>query len=126
MTGMKKFMERRTHRRFKVQEEAYAALNNGSLKIGQIQNISKGGLAFRYLANEKQSEGSYKAYIFKTDNDFFIENLLFNTISDVHIDLEIPSGTVSKRQCRGQFGELTQSQMLQLDYFIKDYTVSEA
>ena len=57
-SGMTKFSERRAHRRFKVQKGAYAALRNGSLKIGQIQNISKCGLAFRYLANGKQAEGS--------------------------------------------------------------------
>lgn len=123
---MKKFSERRTYRRFKAQEGAFATLNNGSLKIGQIQNISKDGLAFKYFANGKQAEGSFKSYIFLTYNDFFLQNLPFKIISDVHIDFKIPSSTLSKRQCGGQFGELTHSQMFQLDSFIKDYTMSEA
>ncbi len=126
MADMENIMERRKHLRFKVQEGAYTAINNGSLMIGQIQNLSKGGLAFRYLDHGKQAEGSYKAYIFITDNDFFLQNLLFNTITDVHIDFEYHFSTISKRQCGGQFSELTQSQMFQLDHFIEDYTTNGA
>ncbi len=126
MTDMKKIVERRKHRRFQVQGGAYAALYNGSLKIGQIQNISKGGFAFRYIGNGEQAEGSYKVDIFAINNDIFLKDLPFKTISDVYIDFEIPFSTTTLWQCGGQFGEITQSQMFQLDYFIKDYTTSEA
>ncbi len=128
MTDMKKNVEKRKHRRFQVQEGVYAALYlyNGSLKIGQIQNICKDGFAFRYVGNGEQAEGSYKVDIFARNNVFYLKNLPFKIISDVYIDFEIPFSTTSLRQCGGQFGEITQSQMFQLDYFIKDYTISEA
>lgn len=126
MTDMKEIMERRNHPRFQVQEGAYAALNNGSSQIGQIQNISNGGLALRYVAIGEQAEGSYTVDIFVTNNDFFLTNIPFEIISDVYIDFEIPFSTTSLKQCGGQFGELTQSQRVQLDYFIKGYTLSEA
>ncbi len=128
MTDMKKIVEKRKHRRFQVLEGAYAALylDNGSLMIGQIQNISKGGFAFRYVGNGEQAEGSYKVDIFASNNDFYLKNLPFETISDVYIDFETPFSTTSSRQCGGQFGEITQSQMFQLDYFIKYYAISEA
>ncbi len=126
MTNMKEIMERRKHSRLQTQERVYAALNNGSIQIGQIQNISKGGLAFRYVANREQVEGSYKVDIFATDNAFYLKNIPFKSISDVYIDFEIPFSTTSLRQCGGQFVELTRIQVSQLDYFIESYTISKA
>ena len=126
MTDMKKIVERRKHRRFQVQEGAYAALFNGSLMIGQIQNISKDGFALRYISYGEQAEGSSEVDIFASKDDFYLKNLPFKTISDVYIDFETPFSTTSSRQCGGQFSEITQSQMFQLEYFIKYYTISEA
>ena len=120
-----KLTERRKHRRFRLRKGAYAAINNGSLKIGQIQNISKSGLAFRYVANGEQTEESYKVDIFVADNDFYLTNIPFKTTSDVFIDFEIPFSTISLKQCGGQFGELTKRQMSQIGYFIESYTISE-
>jgi hypothetical protein len=126
MTDMKKIVERRKHRRFQVQDGAYAALYNGSLKIGQIQNISKDGFALRYISYGEQAEGSSEVDIFASNNDFYLKNLPFKTISDVYIDFENPFSTTTLWQCGGQFGEITQSQMFQVYYFIQDYTISEA
>ena len=125
MTDMKEITERRNYPRFQVQEGAYAALNNGSSQIGQIQNISNGGLAVRYVSTGDQAKGSYKVDIFVTNNDFSLTNMPFKIISDVNIDFEIFFSTTSLRQCGGQFGELTQSQRIRLDDFIKGYTLSE-
>ena len=125
MTDTREFMERRNHPRFKVQEGAYAVLNNGYFKIGQIQNISKGGLALKYVAIGEKAEGSCQVDIFVKNNDFFLTHIPFKTITDVYADVEIPFSTTSLRQCGGQFGELTQSQKVQLDYFIQSYTLSE-
>jgi hypothetical protein len=125
VTDLKGFVDRRKHPRFPVQNEAYAVINNGSSKIGQIQNISKGGFSLRYLDNGEPVEGSYRVDIFTTDNDFYLQNLPFNTISDVFIDFEIPFSITRLRQCAGQFGELTQNLISQLDYFIKNYTAAE-
>ena len=122
MTDMKKIVERRKHCRFQAQEGAYTTLYNGSLKIGLIQNISKGGFAFRYVGNGEQAEGSYKVDIFSSNNDFYLKNLPFKTISDFYIEFEIPFSTTSLRQCGGQFDNLTQTHKSQLDYFIKSYT----
>ena len=126
---MKEIMERRRYHRFQVQEGVYVALNDGSFKIGQIQNISKGGLAFTYVANEKNAEGSFTVDIFAVEYVFNLKNIPFKTTSDFYQDVEIPFSTTSLRQlrqCGGQFDELTQIQMSQLDYFINDKTISEA
>ena len=124
--NLKEFMDRRKLPRFIAQNGAYAAINNDSLKVGQIQNISKGGLALRYLDNGKQTEGPHKVDIFVSDNDFYLKNLPVKIISDVYIDSKIPFSTTSIRQCSGQFAELTPSQLFQLDHFLKFYTLDKA
>ena len=117
--------ERKTHRRFKVRKGVYAALNDGSYKLGQIQDISQGGFAFKYIADDKKTGGSFTVDIFANDHIFFLKNIPFRAISDIHEDYEIPFGSTSFRQCGGQFSELTPSQMSQLDYFIENYTTPE-
>jgi hypothetical protein len=120
------FMERRIHPRFRVQKGAYAAINDGFYKIGQIQNISKSGLAFKYMERGEKVEGTYRVDIFSSDNDFFLKNIPFRTISDFFEETENPFITVSIRQCGGKFGELTPGQRSQINYFIENYTLAKA
>ena len=43
--------EKRKHRRFQVQDNAFVELDGKPITIGQLIDISRGGLAFRYAAN---------------------------------------------------------------------------
>jgi len=45
MTDMKEIVERRKHKRFKVQNRVYVTLKDNYYKLGQLINISKGGMA---------------------------------------------------------------------------------
>ena len=83
-------MERRMHPRFRVQEKAYAVINDGFYKIGQIQNISKSGLAFKYMEKGEKVEGTYRVDIIVSDSDFFLRNITFRTISYIFEDTENP------------------------------------
>ena len=49
--------ERRSNERFPVKQGVYALLKNGASKLGQIKNISKGGLAFMYINGGEQMHG---------------------------------------------------------------------
>ena len=46
LTDMKEIMERRKHKRFMFQTGVYVALKDIYYKLGQLINISKGGIAF--------------------------------------------------------------------------------
>ena len=54
MTDTKEHVERRQMKRFKVAEGAFAALMNHGSKLGQIKDISKTGLSFRYIDSEEE------------------------------------------------------------------------
>ena len=125
MTPPKKIVERRAHKRFLVREGAYALLRNNSSKLGQIKNISKGGLAFSYIANGEQMNESFKVDIFINKIGFCLKDVPSKIISDFHIGNRLPFSTFSIRQAGIQFNELNHSQLLQLDNFMRDYTTGE-
>ncbi len=45
---MKRFIDRRQHRRYRAKEGSLAALLPAFSQLGEIENISRGGLAFKY------------------------------------------------------------------------------
>jgi hypothetical protein len=122
MTDMKEIVERREHKRFKVQNRVYVTLKDNYYKLGQLINISKGGIAFLYIANEEQVNGLFKADLFSETNAIYLKDMPFKTISDFSHDNEPPLIHGEIRRCGGQFDKLTQSQKIQLDYFINSHT----
>jgi len=125
MITPEKKIERRKHKRFLVQEGAYALLKNNSSKLGQIKNVSRGGLAFSYIVNEEQMHESFKVDIFISGQGFCLKNISSKKISDFHIDNQLPFTTFAVRQVGIQFNELNHSQLSQLDNFIRDHTTDE-
>jgi hypothetical protein len=83
MVGRKRTPERRKSKRYKAAEGAYAAISPSSHKIGQIIDISMGGLAFKYIdtKNQTQSEES----IFLSSMGFYVGNLPFKTILQIPV-----------------------------------------
>ena len=49
MTVKKERVERRNHRRFRVPQSAFVTLRAHDVRVAQIIDISRGGLAFRYV-----------------------------------------------------------------------------
>ena len=81
----KEMVERRKHKRFKVQGSAFVVLGAPpwphSTKVGQIIDMSMHGLAFSYIADEGQSNSSFELGIFLADNSFHLRQIPFETIS---------------------------------------------
>ncbi|MGD9082868.1 MAG: PilZ domain-containing protein [Desulfobacterales bacterium] len=125
MIPPEKMVERREHKRFLVQEGAYALLKNSSSKLGQIKNISRGGLAFSYIVDGEQIHESFKVDIFMSNIGYCLRDVPSKKISDFHIDNRLPFSTFSIRQAGIQFNELNYSQLSQLDNFMRDYTTGE-
>jgi len=120
--------ERRKFRRFLAQDTAFAVFRPHFTKLGKIKNISGGGLAFEYIAYEGQKEDSSGIHIFISDGSFFLTNVPSKIIHDIEITEEYPkfSNIVKKRLCGVQFGELTEEQAAQLDFFLKNHTTETA
>ncbi len=115
-------VERRKSKRFKAAYGAYAVLGPNTSKLGQIKDISMGGLAFKYLADEARSNAVGKLDIFIRQIGYCVKNIPITTVSDHELAKENVFSTVRLRQQGVQFGELTPDQTSQLSFILKHYT----
>ncbi len=132
--------------RFMAMEGAFALIRSGPSELGQIEtmsrgeitiaiykskpflrgqiiNISRRGLSFRYFPNKEQPNQTVELDILFVDDRFYLENLPFKTISDLDVDNEFAYSSLKRKLLRIQFGELDTNQMTQLDYFIQNCTM---
>jgi hypothetical protein len=124
ITKGKEVVERRKHKRFHAEDGTFAVLGPRSGKIGQVMDISMGGLAFSYVAGEDQPNRSYKLGILLAEHSFNLTKIPFETIWDKEAE-QLPSSSLRMSRCGLQFGELTRNQKSQLEYFIQSYTEGE-
>lgn len=123
--------ERRKLKRFQIKAKTFAAFfgPDSNRKIGEIINMSTGGMAFRYLNYEKQpygivfSDKPVELDIFWNGDGFSIGKISVKTISDSVISQMSPFSFITMRRCRMKFTELTPNQDLQLDLFIKYHSL---
>ena len=123
---------RRKHKRYEVPIGSFVALGPNDTILGQIIDISMGGLAFRYIDSKMPTDAS-DLDIFLPERDFCLGKIPMKTISDYEIDntvaCKIVGGVHSscKAMKRGsvQFGELRHHQESQLEHFIQNYTIGE-
>jgi hypothetical protein len=125
----KEGVERRKHKRFQVKENAFVALEaqsrpHSTTKVGQITDISMGGLAFRYLASEEQPNGSCELGIFLAYDGFHLREIPFEAIWDVETE-KVGSASIRVRRSGVQFGEMTHHQISGLEYLIQNHTIAE-
>jgi hypothetical protein len=104
-------------------EIAIAIFKSKPILKGQIINISRSGLSFRYLPGEQQSNQPGELDILFADMSFYVENLPFKTISDLDVDNEYSYSSLKRKLLKVQFGELDLHQIAQLDFFIQNCTM---
>ena len=124
----KELVERRKHRRFKAREGAFAVFRpqwSRCAMSGRVVDISRGGLAFRYLTGQDRSNGSFELDILSPYHGFFLDMRTVESRSDFEIADDAALGSIKTKRCGVQFGDLTQKQISQLEYFIRNFTVAE-
>ena len=118
--------ERRHYERLEVQSGAFASLSPQFAIIGQVVNISQGGLAFRYVASVPRSPETHRLNIVLTDGSFCIEKLNFRSVWDVPTPQEFACGLITYRHCGVEWGRLDSAQRADLAYFMKCYTTDSS
>jgi hypothetical protein len=122
MTNRKEWGDRRKHERFEVSMGVFVSFRPHDNRLGEIVDISMGGLAFRYLAAGEPLNGSYRLKIFLAEGDFYLNDVLFETVTDFGT-YHIPFTSITMRRSGVQFAELTHHQMSQLKHFIHHHTM---
>ncbi len=122
------FVERRRHKRFKVEDGGVALLTPPgprSTIVGHIIDISMTGLSFRYVADDVRLGPSCALTIALAEHEFYLRNLPIETVSDFEI-ARVPFGSMSPRRHSLRFGELSEEQTSHLEHFITEYSTCDA
>ena len=120
--GRKETVEQREHNRYCAAEDTFAVLHNGVYKLGQILDISMGGLGCKYCDGEKIPEEKSTLDIFLVRYNFALKNIPYQTVTDDTIETDIPFSITIMRRKGVRFGELTLHQQSHLEYFLQNYT----
>jgi len=142
-----KGVEKRAHKRFQVDNDAFALIRSDAaeqirvsnrsmaeiacsvyrskpVRFGRIDNISMGGLSFRYITGEERSNQSLMLDILVAESGLYLENLTFKNISDFEMDDEFVINSFKMRLNRVQFEGLKPPAIMRLKHFVENYNVS--
>jgi len=115
--------DRRKNKRFQAEKGAFVSPKAQKRRIWQILDISRGGLAFRYIPLGEEIMESSELEILTRDTLFSLEKIPYRIISECDIPEERISNYQLKRHSV-QFGDLTDDQISRLEQFIQNRTVS--
>ena len=132
---------RRTHRRFKVNDGAFAVLFQDSSKLAEIIDISMSGFAFRYsdsafidndrdgrafLYQDRQKRLDHLSTfdIFLVDSGIYLDRVPCKIISHIEIDGPESPNAIPMKRCGIAFEKLLPAQISDLEYFIKNCTLT--
>jgi hypothetical protein len=148
MKKNEKQIERRKHKRFSAKNGTFAVVRSNDTpldkikkmsmgeiacavykanpeKVGQIIDLSQGGLSFSYIDKRDACLELFGIDILSADNSFYLDNLSYKTVMDVETADE-PSFSPIKVKRQGiKFTELTPDQLAKLKYFLQNHTDGE-
>jgi hypothetical protein len=126
MIRQKGTVERRKSVRYKAVEGAYAAISPNSHKLGQIIDISMGGICFKYIddnGDDHDIDTQQKSSIFLSSLGYYVGGLSFKTVDDYTIK-NVPSfSSMNMRKRHIQFIDLNFKQLFDLDFYLRNNVV---
>jgi hypothetical protein len=117
-------VDHRTQIRFTPKPNAFAALGRGITLVGQINDISTCGLAFEHISDINQhANKTGEIDIFLTGSNFYLADIPCIKVYDipVHTGNVFAAPFITKR-CGVKFEKLTDAQITELEYFLKNHT----
>jgi hypothetical protein len=117
--------ERRKHQRFRLKDLAIAVPNKPTSQVGRIVNISKGGLAVRYVDRDDWA-GEADSIDILINSGFFLTNIPIHNVNDFEVENQVSFSIMTERQCCLQFGPLSSEQESRLDEFIRHHGVGNS
>ena len=120
MSEEKKNVEMRSHKRIQIRDDAFAIVKPHSERLlVNIENLSAGGLAFRYISDFKWLVDSLD--IMLINDDFYLEKLFVKAVSDFELnDTSLTKHIKMRKQCL-EFVTLSSFQQERLSEFIRLY-----
>ena len=124
LSGNTQTVERRRFDRFLTEENAFAAIGSKYTKVGRIQDICLGGLAFTYIVDDGPSEQPTFISIFLSGKKVFLSNIPCKIVYDTLLEEQhfVSSALLKTKRCGVKFTEPEQEQVTQLKHFLENYT----
>jgi len=118
---------KRINPRFRVKDLTYVKLRSESkLGIGELLDISRGGLSlFKVVVSEKTND-YFKLGIFTSSGDFAMDQIPFRAVSETRLATGSSFRSISYIRYGIQFEQLTSDQIKELDYFLLNHTLGAA
>ena len=110
--------DRRKFRRYHAISGAFAV----NTKFGQLVDISRGGLSFRYVERTGWPKELFEKGVIFGDDDFCLDDLPIKTICDHVVANGLSNYATAIRRCGVGFGDLSPKQRIDLEYFIWAHT----
>ena len=123
--GKKKTVERRKDERFQTGKNTYAVLRARGSKLGRVIDISKGGLAFRYVSVGERLKGPLELDLLSHQYDYRIDKIPIKIITDLEVANKKAFKSTTLKRVGVQFGKLTREQKSKIEHFIKDHAEDE-
>jgi hypothetical protein len=118
-----KMKERRRHPRFDMKDVAFAILKaDREEELGQIVNISRGGLAFQYFIGNREFQKADRLDVLLADSGIHVEDIKYRVVEDYELVNELPFSSITKREQRILFSDLSETQRHDIDSFIRRHT----
>ncbi len=125
MTVSKITFDRREYKRLKAHEGTYAVLkpHANSSKLGNIIDISKGGLSFHFIDTNKVFSHFSELDIYISGSGLMVSQLPFEITSEITLSKDIPFYSVITRRFGVKFGAISEKAKSQLDHFLHNHTI---
>lgn len=125
MTISKIKFDRREYKRLKVHEGTYAVLkpHANSSKLGNIVDISKGGLSFNFIDSQRIFSNFNELDIYISGNGLIVSHLPFEITSEITLNKDIPFYSVVTRRFGVKFSAISEKTRSQLDHFLHNHTL---
>lgn len=103
-------------------EIAFAVFKSNPLRMGEIIEISRGGLSFSYIDNETDLADFSEMDILFVDEDFHLTQLPIKPVEDTVIVDSNRIRTLQMKRQTVKFKNLSKRQKKKLEYVLKNFT----
>ncbi len=119
-------IEKRKFKRFGPDDLAFAVFRPEFERLGRIKDISRGGLSCVYLDDKfiSKNGSELKVDILLPNGEFYLSVVPCEVIYDLNMVEEEYKSSISfmeSRRCGLKFGELSDDQTAQLDFFLNNH-----
>lgn len=110
--------EKRKHMRLAAGGNAFALVKNGVNKVGQLIDVSRGGLSFKYFSDEPISGSPPRLDVFVPGHKFLWVEIPHRTVRELDLPSEVPFSSIRMRRRCVAFGPMTEGHLLRLEVLI--------